>query len=35
MNDIEQLLLTVLTALACPLALLVLLDGKEDEHEAG
>lgn len=34
MNDIDRLLLTVLTALACPLALPVLLDEKEDEHEA-
>lgn len=33
MNDIEQILQFVLTALACPLVLPVLMDWKEDDHE--
>ena len=30
MNDMERLLLIVVTALACPFALPVLMDGKEE-----
>lgn len=33
MNDMERLLLIVVTALACPFALPVLMDGKEADHE--
>lgn len=33
MNDMEQLLLIVLTALACPLVLPALLDEKENDND--
>ena len=33
MNDIERLLLVVVTALACPLVFPVLMGDKEDEHD--